>query len=360
MTTSERLGLLGGCAPLFEPWTGSFEAGTLSEWLAAELGDIEALDKPIPHGALQSQARAPKNLLHVVSENTPHAAFQSLLRGLVVGSNNLVKLPSSGLPALENAAAQFPAELGALVRLEPALPPDWTVWADAVVVFGNDETLSWFAAHTPPTVRLVGHGHKFSIAVVSGEPEIAARLAARDVSLFDQQGCLSLHDVFLTSEAGLPVREFAALLAEEMQIFEAHTPRSALSPAESGALTSLRESVRFMAASQPGDVALWESEGSTAWTVIFERDPLLKLSPLNRFVYVKPWPEADPAQALGPHRKHLSSLALHPFDSGRAASFLDLGATRLCPLGTTQEPSLFWHHDGVPPLASLVTWVDIG
>ncbi|NIP95624.1 MAG: acyl-CoA reductase, partial [Akkermansiaceae bacterium] len=39
---------------------------------------------------------------------------------------------------------------------------------------------------------------------------------------------------------------------------------------------------------------------------------------------------------------------------------LELGATRFCALGETQNPSLFWHHDGLPPLASLVTWIDLG
>jgi hypothetical protein len=46
---------------------------------------------------------------------------------------------------------------------------------------------------------------------VSGDPENAARLAARDVSMFDQQGCLSIHDLYLTSEAGPSPRAFAEL-----------------------------------------------------------------------------------------------------------------------------------------------------
>ncbi|NIP95626.1 MAG: acyl-CoA reductase, partial [Akkermansiaceae bacterium] len=56
---------------------------------------------------------------------------------------------------------------------------------------------AWFIANTPPHVRLLPHGQKLSIAVVSGDAAAAAPLAARDISLFDQRGCLSIHDVYL-------------------------------------------------------------------------------------------------------------------------------------------------------------------
>lgn len=360
MTTRARLDLLGECAALFEAWTGPFDADLLATWVAAELGDAEALDRPVHYGPLRSQARPPSRLLHVVSENTPHAAFQSLLRGLVIGASNTLKLPSSGLPELVSAVRELPAALAALVELVHELPANWTRWAQAIIVFGSDETLEWFAANTPPFLRLLPHGQKLSIAVIDGDARAAAPLAARDVSLFDQRGCLSVHDVYLTATAGLSAREFAALLAEEMRRFNQHTPRSSLPPGQAGHLTSLREAIRFAAATAPADLGLWESAGNTDWTVAFESCSRLGVSPLNRFVYVKPWPRENAASALGAERRHLSTIALHPFTPSRAASFLDLGATRICPLGETQSPSLFWHHDGLPALASLVTWIDIG
>lgn len=360
MITRERIALLGECSALFSAWTGPFETATLGAWLAAELGDEEALERPVPHGPLRCQARAPRSLLHVVSGNTPHAAFQALLRGLVVGARNMVKLPSSGLPDFEQAVAQLPPALAAMVDLVNELPPGWREEFDFVAVFGSDETLAWFQEQTPPKTRLLLHGQKLSIALVGGDLEHAARLAAQDVSLFDQQGCLSLHDVYLTAEAGGTPAQFAALLAEEMKAFNEHTPRAPLSPADSGAITTVRESIRFAAASEPDAYALWESVGSTDWTVIHERSPTLKISPLNRVVYVKPWPVSGTREALGPALIHLSTLASHPFDPNPASDLLALGATRFCPLGETQNPSLFWHHDGRPPLASLVTWVDLG
>ncbi len=360
MNTRERISLLSDFSALFEPWTGPFESEKLHRWLIAELGHENALDEPIPHGPLNCQALAPTDLLHIVSGNTPHAAFQSLLRGLVVGAHNTVKLPSTGLPVFERAVAQLPDKLRTQVILLRELPDDWPQKFRTIVVFGSDETLTWFKTHSPPTTRLLLHGQKLSVGLVSSDLENAAYLAARDVSMFDQQGCLSIHDLYLTSEAGASPHAFAELLAVEMENFNQETPRTTLSSAESGEITALRESVRFLAASQPKEFALWQSAGSTDWTIIFELSPTLKISPLNRVVYLKPWPASPPAASLGAALAHISTLALHPFDTHPDQTLLTLGARRICPLGETHNPSLFWHHDGLPPLASLITWIDLG
>lgn len=358
MTTRDRLSLLADCSALFEAWTGPFDLELLRQWMVAEFAHEDVLERVVPHGTIRKRALVPENLLHVVSGNTPHAAFQSLLRGMVLGARNTVKLPSCGLPDFERAVGELPAPLADLVSVQQDLQDDWRSIYRTIVIFGSDETLCWFRAGAPPTTRLLLHGQKLSIALVSGDLENAARLAAHDVSQFDQQGCLSIHDIYLAPEAGLTPHAFAERLAPEMQAFNDHTPRAVLSDADSGSITALRESVRFSAASQPEDFALRESEGSTAWTVIAESSPLLKVSPLNRVVYVKPWPAS--ASELGPERLHLASLALHPLSDEPDPTLLSLGANRICPLGQTQNPSLFWHHDGVPPLASLVTWIDLG
>lgn len=360
MNTRDRLRLLAECSGLFEEFTGPFDQDLLWSWMVAEFTQPEVLDSFVARGTLHSRAVAPERLLHVLSENTPHAAFQSLLRGLMVGAGNLLKLPSSGLPELDELLLHLPPGLQDMVDTCTELPVDWASWAQVVVVFGTDETLAWFSARTPATTRLLGHGQKLSIALVTGDPSGALPLAARDIGLFDQRGCLSVHDVYVSESAGIPSRDFAARLAREMTRFEAEVPRRPLSAAEASRITALREEIRFSAATSPDQVALWESSGSTAWTVVFEDSPRLRISPLDRFVYVKPWPGHPSVEALGPDSAHLASLAVHPFPPPHPESFLVFPASRVCPLGRTQEPSLFWHHDGRPSLADLVRWVDLG
>ena len=238
------------------------------------------------------------------------------------------------------------------------MPDEWATSFDALTVYGSDETIAWFAARVSVTTRFVPHGQRLSIALVRGDVHRAARLAARDVGLHDQRGCLSVHDVFVAPEAGLPASGFAELLAGAMASFEQEVPRSPLSPSEAGAITNLRETVRFVAASQPDQVRIWHSDPGTAWTVISDCNPAIAVSCLNRVVFVKPWPE-EPAE-LGAERRHLAALALHPFSPAAAEPYTMIEATRICALGTVHDPPLSWHHDGILPLASLVSWVDVG
>ncbi|HVJ46125.1 MAG TPA: acyl-CoA reductase, partial [Luteolibacter sp.] len=63
---------------------------------------------------------------------------------------------------------------------------------------------------------------------------------------------------------------------------------------------------------------------------------------------------------LGAERAFVSTVAIHPFDEKHAAIIEAIGAPRICPAGKVQEPAVFWHHDGMPPLASLVRWRDLG
>lgn len=357
MTTEARASLLEELSPLFEAWTGPFTKQDLLDWLEGDLGKANALEELQRYGSVQSLACAPESILHVLSQNTPHAAFQTLLRGLLLGSHNSLKLPRVGIPELSRVLEQLPPALGKQIDVFHELPADWKERFDVIVVFGREETTDWFRQETPSNKKLLLHGPKLSIALVTGAVETAAEKAARDISQFDQQGCLSVHNVYLHSDSNTALVDFAALLTEQMDRFNIHTPRSALPDSAAGAITALREAVRYESSTRPDSLRLWESEGGTDWTVVMDDDPAIAVSPLNRVVYVKPWPQE--VVELGKERQHLATLALHPFSEQSAPTYRNVGATRICPLGQTQDPPLFWHHDGLSPLGSLVTWLDI-
>ena len=108
---------------------------------------------------------------------------------------------------------------------------------------------------------------------------------------------------------------------------------------------------------------IWQSEGSTAWTVVYEEDPQWQLSCLNRFIYVKAVGTVSQfLLAAAPVQAHLSTVGLAAQgDRVRelALEFSRFGATRICPLGQMQNPPLTWRHDGRPTLGDLVTWSDL-
>lgn len=358
MKTLERMNLLCQCGQAPE-LLGSFTLENLKQWLTLELGDAEALDRFIHYGDISSKAYAPKHLLHIVSGNTPHAAIQSLMRGLLLGSHNFVKLPSSPLPELARWIDQLPAKLQSLIELHHKASDQLIDQADAIIVIGSDQTIEKIRQRSLPHQRFISHGHKVSIAVIHDDFERAAPLAAKDISLYNQRGCLSPHAIYVKETANGQAKKFAALLAESMQDFCQAYPPEPLNLSEAGSVRNLREVSRFTSANSD-IIQLWESSERLDWTIIYDENPTLRLSCLNRCVFVKPLPDTLDLCSLGGEALHLSSIALHPFDLTEAESLCQLPAHRICRLGQSQEPSLFWHHDELAPLASLVTWKDIG
>ena len=104
MNTQERIHLLTEAlkAEVAISLIGKINADDLTQWISSELGHADSLDQFHPHGDLVSKAYAPKYILHIVSGNTPHAAFQTLIRGLLLGSHNNIKAPSTGPPNSRN------------------------------------------------------------------------------------------------------------------------------------------------------------------------------------------------------------------------------------------------------------------
>jgi hypothetical protein len=357
MTTAlERIDALVACRHQLEPWLGPLDKQSLVQLLESQLGSPLALDTWIIKGDTRCKATPITPLLHILSSNTPHSAFQSIVRGLLVGCFNRVKLPSSGLPEVEAWIDHLPDTLKSLIEISTTLHEHW-LESPAAVIFGNEQTIETFRRLLPPSTRRIEHGPKLSAAVIFEPRPEAARLAAIDILSFEQLGCLSVQSVYV---AGGPIaaRSFAALLAEALKNHRATSPRPPISLSDAGAISNTRETIRFQLANG-GDLGLWESQGDTSWTVVYRTDPTLAPGPLHGFVNVHPLPSASNlSSALGPETVWLSTVAIHPFSDALADRLETLSAPRVCPLGSSQNPPLFWHHDGRPPLADLVTWRD--
>ena len=319
MTLSKRIDLILASREQLEPFTGNLTRNLLEETFLRE--------------ASGTTARLPKNIVHIISGNTPHAAFQTLLNGVLLGAQNLLKLPSQTLLDFE-----IPNPLQPFVEVSRELPAHWIPKADAMVVFGSDNTIRHFQSLCPLEIPFVGHGHRIGIAIIDEPTPKAAQLAARDIGLFNQSGCLSLHTIYLKDPSA-----FGPLLAEAMTNFEEQDPRGPLSLSEAGAITNLREETRYLMAQDPKSHALWHSPRSTAWTIIVENNPRLALSPGNRTIFLRPMPDNFS------EFRHLSGIALHPYEERP-----NLPSPRLFPLGEAQFPTTLWPHDGILPLASLV------
>ncbi len=357
MTTTERAHALAVAAEPFRALLGPTSAADLLAWVEAELGSAGALDQWIPYGMVRTKALAPASILHVVSGNTPHAALQTLIGGLLLGSHNLLKLPRNGLAEVDGFLSRLPKSMQALAECSRDLPDTWLSSVDAVVVYGSDETISVLRARTLAGKIFIGHGHKASLGIVWDDPEFASCAgAARDASLFDQQGCLSPQAFYVRESRPGFARAYAEHLALAMEDFNRTHPRGLLTVEEKADIANLRAAYRFRAA---GDLraALWEGGGDLDWTVIYEEDAWFTASPLNRVIFVKPLPE-NLAEAMGPAAGHVGAVGLFPCTEELAGRFAALRPSRICPVGRMQDPPWTWHNGGVASLASLVKWVD--
>ncbi len=184
---------------------------------------------------------------------------------------------------------------------------------------------------------------------------------ADDVIAWDQNGCLSPQVIYVEERGAVESDQFAMRLAAELARREEAEARGTISTTAAAAIASRRAIAEALAAHR-ADVKIWASPNSTAWTVVFEHDVRFQFSPLNRFIYVKPVPDAA-AALLGADlvRDKVSTVGLGATPERARALALELGrwgASRVCPVGRMQNPPLTWRHDGRPPLGELLVWTD--
>ena len=188
---------------------------------------------------------------------------------------------------------------------------------DAVVVYGSDGTISALAQ----AGDVIGFGSKVSGAVVlrsmlgedhrlkpvplgsRGGSESGtgfslwsytrvAEAIARDVTLFEQLGCLSPHHVFVECDDDADAMRFAESLADAMRELALRLPSpSRLELEDAAALRGFRETARWRSiAGEP--VHLLEGP-NLEWAVVFDRDASFGVTPGLRCVYVSPIRDAE-------------------------------------------------------------------
>jgi hypothetical protein len=343
---------------------------------------VPALEELVRSDRPRHPGRPPRLVFLIAAATVFPPSIVGATAALLLGSPVLIKSASAEPVAATLWAHALATRDSELARLVAVLPWPRTRLdltraaieaADAVLAHGDDTTIAAIRAAAPPTTRIIAHGHRVSAAIL-GASALAtdsvelARGLARDVALYDQQGCLSPHTVFVeeTSDT-LPAREFAVLLAAELSELERSWPRSRL---DSAGASSLRQFL--LARELAGDAVLGGYEAG--WAVVLDRDPIepelrFEYSPLGRTVILKRAPSVAAAiDALAAVRDRLQAVGLAVSLRERIALARRLGLyddvdsnpdwapkVRLCPVGTMQSPPLTWPADGQRPLGAL--WI---
>ncbi len=351
------------------------------DWSEAAL--LHLLDSELPghvldgyqrrHG-VHTRALGPRLAFHVFSGSVPGVAVTALVRTLLVKGAMLGKT-ASGDPLLTvlfaRALASVDSGLADCLAVtywpggQSLVEDEAVTAADAIVVYGGGDAVRAMRSRAPATTRVIDHGPRVSIGLLGGDalasPELANTAAARvawAVSLFDQQGCVSPHIVYV-EEAGIGARGFAHCLAAALEAVAAELPRGVLSPAEAAAIHETRGAAEFRAIAGE-EIELLTGNG---WTVIYEADARFEASCLNRTVRIKRVSSvAEVPSLIEPVRGYLQTVAMEGVGArgpALADALARAGATRITDFARMPWPPPTWHHDGAGPLRELVRWVDV-
>jgi acyl-CoA reductase-like NAD-dependent aldehyde dehydrogenase len=347
----------------------------LLELLSTELGDPARLDGFLRDEQTNraSMAIGPRITGHIFSGNVPGVAVTSLVRALLVKSASFGKMASAE-PVLPVLFARALAEVDP--KIAKALVLTW--WpggteeldctlveqCDAVVVYGGAEAIDSARRYARSDTKLVLHGPKLSLGLIGPEAPNTqvAKDAARAVAMFDQQGCVSPHVIYIVAEKRAAA-EFARSLASELRALAADLPRGRLRTEEAVAIQQARAAAEFRAIG--GSEIELHADDNLAFTVVYDATPAFEASCLNRFVYVKPLAAARAlAQLLEPFAALLQSVAIEGFTpeetNDLAIALARRGVTRITTFAALPWPAADWHHDGgAGPIRELVTWCDL-
>ena len=345
---------------------------------------IDALIAPFTRDALAAAARDAKSAREeigglIMPGNVPGAGMHEVATALIAGHGLMIKTASAepvffarfarSLTAIDAAVGQRTAVFN-WSRDDAAANAAMRTACDWIAVYGDDETVAKVRRQIVGE-RAIAFGSRVSAAIVtagsrtaagsrpdagSGTDEVAEAIA-RDVSLFEQMGCLSPHRVFVEAEQRAEgrdaARRFAQALAAALERFAMRFPaprRFALEDAST--IRRVRESARWrMIGGEP--VELYEGGGmgeSFRWTVVYDEMANFSPSPGYRTVTISPFFNfEDLKKRLEPAAGRIEAIAIAGPEAGsgelrRIAEAM--GASHVCAPGAMQSPPLDWPHGG--------------
>jgi len=361
---------------------GPLAGGGVSRWVASELGSVAALDSPEPdRRGISRRALGPDWMLQIYAGNVPGLSVWPFYSALAMKSALFAKTSSLEpvlAPLLARTIAEEDPALGACLAV---------VWwkggtveldraairgAPAVLAFGGEFAISSIARDVHPEARLVLQGPRVSVAYVSaaslrraGLSALAAR-AAYDVALYDQQGCLSPHAIYVERGGEVGPSAFASALGSALEKLRDGLPRGGIEAEHAARLQLYRAQAQFEEAQEERGTRVLTSGEGTDWTVIYEEGARFEPTPAYRTIRVHSVSSAEEVvSALAPEAHWIEAVGLETKGAERtrlAALFSGTGVPRIAAVGSLQSPALTGTHGGVHRILPFIRWstVELG
>ncbi len=347
---------------------GSITSAALTAAIAGELGSLDILDGFVERtGRPAAWARGVDAVTIVSSDTTIGVAIAPLIFALTAKCAVTVKDRTDAL------VASFVETLGE-ERAQLRAATDVRVWsggdddieahalgdAGVVVAFGGTDALRAIRSCCAADAAFIPFGHRASAGYVTSSAlandngALAAGIA-RDALLYDGDGCLSLHLLFVERAPGGAHERFVDVLAGACAANAIEFPAGPRKPARAARVNAYAAAAAFRAANHSGRV-LRATDG--AWTIVVE-PPAGDLPPFGGGVIPVVFVDgiADAAAYVERHALPLQALGIAPGEDGRELAER-LGAVRIAPLGRMQAPPLAGHHGGRARIADFIRWVD--
>ena len=346
---------------LFRSLTGD----AIAAFITGELGSLEVLDGFVDTGMRGATRALPVGRVCVISSRTTiGVAIVPAIFALCAKCEVLVKDREDHLVAAFFATlTEMLAQLGDAVAARPWLGESDAVDLDAfdsVVAFGSDRTLAAIGRALRSPTHFIAYPSKLSAGyltlqslAVPAIAEAVAHGAARDMLLYDGEGCLSLRALFIERGANVSPSGFCEMLRDAIELAAAEFPATSAagSPAR---LAMARDTASFRMA--PGQHIFTDARSSYLLLLDppFDEPPLL----LPRALSV--YSVAAPSAAVGYLQRHgitLEAFAVAQAGAGLRTTAASLGASRITAFGSLQAPPLGAPHGGRPRIAEFVRWV---
>lgn len=240
-------------------------------------------------------------------------------------------------------------------RKSVALAEKMSMAADVRIAWGGKEAVETVAAY-PSKIdsETVIFGPKLSMAVIgkeSLESEHEAKKLARrlsvDVSVFDQYGCASPHNLYIENGGAVSPERFCELLAETFPKTEIQIPKGSMDDATVSAVHSIRGVYDFK-----GKVY---GSPSMSWSVLLDPDLTLCSPVYSRVLFVHPVDSI--MEAIPLIEPHIQSVGIEA-DLEKAKKFAveacGMGVSRLPKIGRMLNFEMPW--DGMFLIDRLVRW----
>lgn len=344
----------------FDCLFGEIDQTALLEVIAGELGSPDVLDRFVKLPGRGRVRAYPAGKVCVLSSRTTiGVALLPAVFALCAKCEVLVKDREDALvAAFFSTLADLCPALGeaASAHAWPGAESDFA-GVETIVAFGDTTTLDRVRADAGSR-RVIGYGPKAGAGYISRDafkatdPKAIARAAARDLLLYDSEGCQSLHVLFLQRGGALSSNAFCELLehaliavAEELALPPAHLRAEA-------ALAMARERERFRNGAA--------SFGDRRTGNLILLDPPLEEPPLFQPRALCVHSVDAPSDAIAYLQRHgidIEALAVAGDGGGLVDLAESIGASRITSFGSMQAPPLHTFHGGRPRIAEFVRWI---